>query len=90
MRNIQVICKKLIKNENVQINLNIHLAIIIDVIMAGKNIIEKVRLNSDMEQLQSDYNSKLFNDKLDKSNKWFSFDSQYTENEIMKHFFENE
>lgn len=58
--------------------------------MVGKNIIEKVRLNSNMEQEQSDFSSKLYNDKLDESNKWFSLDSQYTENEVMKHFLENE
>lgn len=49
-----------------------------------------VNLNSDKEQLQSDFNSTLFDDKLDKSHEWFSLDSKYTENEVMKHVLENE
>lgn len=43
-----------------------------------------------MEQLQSDLNSKLLDDELDKLYKWFSLDSKYTENEVMKHILENE
>lgn len=67
-----------------------NVAIIIDVIMVGKNMIKKVNLNSDIEQLQSDINSKSFDDDLDKSHKWFSLDAQYTENEVINHLLKNE
>lgn len=43
------------------------------------------------EHLQSDFNSKLLcDDKLNTLHGWFSLDSKYTENEIIKHIMEDE
>lgn len=65
----------------------LNLAIIIDVIMVGKNVKNKVVNNLPIEQLQSEFNSKLFFDnKIDE----VFIDSKYTESEIMNHILENE
>lgn len=57
----------------------INLAIIIDVRMIRNNI------------LYNNSNSKLLcDDKLNTLHGWFSLDSKYTENEIMKHIMETE
>lgn len=59
--------------------------------MVGKNMIKKVTHNTTTEQLQTDIYSKSLCDKeLDKLHDWFSLDSKYTEDEIMKHIIENE
>jgi len=71
------------------INSCINLAIIIDVIMVGNNIMRKVKYNSEAEQ--PNFNSKqLSNDSLDKLLDWPSLDSKYTESEIMSYLLENE
>lgn len=70
----------------------IHLAIIIDVVRVGKNVMNKVlQYKSMTEQLQSDFNSKLLLDnEFDRSYDWFSLDSNYTHSELMKYILENE
>lgn len=75
---------------NCEIILN--LAIIIDLIMAGKNVIDKVTQNGPIEKLQLGSNSKLLLDQEldDRLHDWFSFQSMYTEDEIIKHILENE
>jgi len=59
--------------------------------MVGKNMIKKVTHNTATEQLKTDICSKPLCDKgLEKLHDWFSLDSKYTEDEIMKHITENE
>lgn len=66
-----------------------HLAIIIDVIMVGNNVMRKMKYNSEAEQFN--LNSKLVcDDALHKLLDWPSLDSKYTEREIMNHILENE
>lgn len=65
----------------------LNLAIIIDVIMVGKNVKNKTVNNLSIEQLQCDFISKsFFDNKID----GFCIDSKYTESEIMNHILENE
>lgn len=67
------------------------LAIIIDVVMAGKNVINKVTYYSETKKLLPDFYSKLlFDDQLNRLHCWFSLDSKYSENEIIKHILDDE
>lgn len=66
------------------------LAIIIDVIMVGKNMIKKVMHDSATQQLQiCNYSKSSYDKGLNKLHRFF-LDSKYTEEEIMKHINENE
>lgn len=86
---IQVLLKKMFECINVK-SVNI-LATIIDVVMAGKNMINKVMYYSETEKLSPDFYSKLlFDDQLNRLYYWFSLDTKYLESEIMKHILENE
>lgn len=69
----------------------IHLAILVDVTMAGKNVVNNFMQNLAKGPAQLDLNSKLLiDDELDRLHKWFTYDSKYTENEITKLILENE
>lgn len=68
-----------------------YLAIFIDVIMAGKNVINNFTHNLVQEPKKLNLNSKLlFDDKLNRLHEWFTLDYKYTENEIAKYILENE
>lgn len=72
----------------IKIKLFIKLAIIIDVVMVGKKIMNKVMHNSLSEQIY--FNSDLLcNDNSDRLHGWLSLDSKYTEQKIIENISEN-